>query len=571
MDGLTSMSSKMKDLEGGKLIGTRNWHPNDIKVDIPEYDGKLDLDEFVEWLRTVERVFDYKQVTDENKVKIVALKLRNYASIWWANTCAKREKAGKEKIRAWSKMKEGFSQLQFLQQGSGIAEEYSREFEYLLMKCDIPEDDPQTLVRYLGGLEPKIANVVELHTYQTLAELTLLAHKVDSQFHSKSKQDPNRSFKTTNYQKSPINQKTNPSKPYKPSTNSNPNPEPSKAPCRCFRCQGLGHIASECPNKCIISLADFELANGYDFETDSGSSNAISVEQEEEIIGPDEGECLVIRRALNVIPVQEENGQREAIFHTRCTIAQKVCTLIIDGGSCKNVASQTLVTKLNLPTENHPSPYMIHWLNQGKGIRVSQRVLLSFSIGKTYRDELWCDVIPMDTCHVLLGRPWQFDCRAIHDGYHNTYSFTHNKHKIVLTPTSPTKQSPHPSPVLATLLQSEHHEFHLFKEFILLGFDEHGEPHQVSQHPYLQTLLNSYSQVFPSEIPKGLPPARSIQHKIDLIPGSILPNKPAYRTNPHETNEIRKQVDVLLDKGLIRESLSPCAIPTLLVPKKIGE
>nr|GEV46030.1 hypothetical protein CTI12_AA531400 [Tanacetum cinerariifolium] len=52
--------------------GAGSWHPNDIKVDIPEYDGKLDPDEFVEWLRTVERVFDYKQTTEDNKVKIVA-------------------------------------------------------------------------------------------------------------------------------------------------------------------------------------------------------------------------------------------------------------------------------------------------------------------------------------------------------------------------------------------------------------------------------------------------------------------------------------------------------------------
>nr|GEW91256.1 hypothetical protein CTI12_AA531400 [Tanacetum cinerariifolium] len=56
--------------------GAGSWHPNDIKVDIPEYDGKLDPDEFVEWLRTVERVFDCKQTTEDNKVKIVALKLR---------------------------------------------------------------------------------------------------------------------------------------------------------------------------------------------------------------------------------------------------------------------------------------------------------------------------------------------------------------------------------------------------------------------------------------------------------------------------------------------------------------
>ncbi|PWA43609.1 hypothetical protein CTI12_AA531400 [Artemisia annua] len=171
--------------------GAGSWHPNDIKVDIPEYDGKLDPDEFVEWLRTVERVFDYKQTTEDNKVKIVAFKLRKYASTWWSNTCLKRERAGKEKIQNWPKMKakmkqkflptyyvqNSFSQLHSLRQGTGTAEEYSREFEYLLMKCDVPEDDPQTLVRYLGGLEPRVANVVELHSYQTLTELTLLSHK----------------------------------------------------------------------------------------------------------------------------------------------------------------------------------------------------------------------------------------------------------------------------------------------------------------------------------------------------------------------------------------------------------
>nr|GEY71239.1 transposon Ty3-I Gag-Pol polyprotein [Tanacetum cinerariifolium] len=73
------------------------------------------------------------------------------------------------------------------------------------------------------------------------------------------------------------------------------------------------------------------------------------------------------------------------------------------------------------------------------------------------------------------------------------------------------------------------------------------------------------------EIPPSLPPTRSIQHKIDFIPGYVLPNKPAYRTNQQQTIEIKKQVDKLLEKGLIRESLSPCAVPTLLVPKKNGK
>jgi len=68
----------------------------------------------------------------------------------------------------------------------------------------------------------------------------------------------------------------------------------------------------------------------------------------------------------------------------------------------------------------------------------------------------------------------------------------------------------------------------------------------------------------------GLPPKRDIQHHIDLIPGSILPNKPAYRRNPKETMEIQRQVKELMLKGLVHESLSPCPVPALLVPKKGG-
>ena len=68
---------------------------NDFKVDIPEFEGKLDPDDFLEWLQTVERVFEYKEIPDEQKVKIIALKLRKYASLWWTNLLTKRVRQGK--------------------------------------------------------------------------------------------------------------------------------------------------------------------------------------------------------------------------------------------------------------------------------------------------------------------------------------------------------------------------------------------------------------------------------------------------------------------------------------------
>jgi len=88
--------------------------------------------------------------------------------------------------------------------------------------------------------------------------------------------------------------------------------------------------------------------------------------------------------------------------------------------------------------------------------------------------------------------------------------------------------------------------------------------------PAVTNLLQEYEDIFPAEIPPGLPPKRGIEHQIDLILGATLPNRAAYRTNPEETKEIQRQVQDLLDHGYVHESLSPCAIPILLVPKKDG-
>ena len=55
----------------------QSFRDNDIKVDIPDFKGKLHPDEFFDWLQTVERVFEYKEILEEKKVKIIAVKLKN--------------------------------------------------------------------------------------------------------------------------------------------------------------------------------------------------------------------------------------------------------------------------------------------------------------------------------------------------------------------------------------------------------------------------------------------------------------------------------------------------------------
>jgi hypothetical protein len=88
--------------------------------------------------------------------------------------------------------------------------------------------------------------------------------------------------------------------------------------------------------------------------------------------------------------------------------------------------------------------------------------------------------------------------------------------------------------------------------------------------PTVTNLLQEYADVFPAEIPPGLPPIRGIDHQIDLIPRVSLPNRAFYRTNPEDTKEIQRQVQDLLDRGYVREILSPYTVPIILVPKKDG-
>lgn len=89
--------------------------------------------------------------------------------------------------------------------------------------------------------------------------------------------------------------------------------------------------------------------------------------------------------------------------------------------------------------------------------------------------------------------------------------------------------------------------------------------------PEIWKMLQEFTDIVVDDLPDKLPPERSISHHIDFILGASLPNKVAYRMSPKDNEEIRKQVQELLDKGLIRESLRPCVFPMVLAPKKGGE
>nr|CAD40072.1 OSJNBa0085C10.25 [Oryza sativa Japonica Group] len=322
-----------------------------------------------------------------------------------------------------------------------------------------------------------------------------------------------------------------------------------------------------------------------------------------------EGGGTVGRRVgeADVTEVEDEDGEvfgRDDTMDYRTIIVQRVLStqiffvinnrrarVIIDGGSCNNLVSSDLVKKLGLTTRTHPHPYHIQWLNDSGRAKAIQVCRVSFSIG-SYADFVDCDVVPMKACSFLLGRPWEHDNDATHHGRSNKYTFVHNGKKITLLPLTlpeiveadkeraaslkldesenqqvaksvfpPKKDKLSPSSkvegiklkggvMLATKcdiadISNDDMRYFLICKQALVSLDDIAS----SIPPVVTNLLQEYEDVFPAEIPPGLPPMRGIEHQIDLIPGASLPNRAAYRTNPDETKEIQRQVQDLLDRG----------------------
>ncbi|GKU90913.1 hypothetical protein SLEP1_g4857 [Rubroshorea leprosula] len=450
-----------------------------IKMKIPPFQGKNDLDVYLEWEKKVELVFDCHNYYEEKKVKLAAVEFTDYAVVWWDQLVLSRHSRRRNRehpVDTWEEMKavmrkrfvpshyyrDPYQRLQGLTQGSKSVEDYHKEMEIAMHYVEL-EDMVHMAMKVERQLKHKGAT-------------TRIGQNSGSSSSWKlnwSKKEENSVFKpkivASKLKEVGSNEKSK-----------TDNTQGRNRDIKCFRCLGRGHIASQCPNKYMMILK-----KDREIETEGESDDDSMPPLEDADDGMEyavDGELLVTRCALNVQAKEDDEVQRDNIFHTRCYIKNKICSVIIDGGSCTNVASTVLVEKLNLPMMKHPRPYKLQWLNDCGEIKLNKQVLVSFSIGR-YKDEVLCDVVPMHARHLLLGRPWQYDRRVTHDGFKNHYSFIMEGKTITLVPLNPSA---------------------------------------------IKSLLQNFKDVFPDDVPNGLPPIRGIEHQIDFIPGATIPTRPAY-------------------------------------------
>ncbi|CAL1401815.1 unnamed protein product [Linum trigynum] len=93
------------------------------------------------------------------------------------------------------------------------------------------------------------------------------------------------------------------------------------------------------------------------------------------------------------------------MIFTRCSIQDKVCLILVDGGQERNLISSTVVSKLGLQSRLHPAPYTVQLPYEKYPSFVISQVDVKFSIGQ-YEDQIICDVVYNLPSHIVLGQPW---------------------------------------------------------------------------------------------------------------------------------------------------------------------
>ncbi|OMO90667.1 Retrotransposon gag protein [Corchorus capsularis] len=347
--------------------GVEREEPKDnIKYKIPKFNGRGSPSDYLEWESKLDMYFDYHPHAKPKK----SFMRKRFVPSFYTNGL--------------------YEELQSLRQGTRSVDEYYSEMMLLMSKTEVDEAPQATIARFLAGLNREIHDIVEMQQHYDVEKLLQHALKAESQVkrNKKSFASSSSSWKT------PIKK--------------------DEKSSRSWRKRKRNR--------------DEELALGS--SGDGGDERGLAYDDEDD----DDGSTpalvnLVARRTLSAYVKGDVHNQRENLFHTMMYANGKPSSVIIDGGSCTNIASMYLVKELALPTTKHPKPYSLGWFNDREEIKVNKQVLVSLSLGR-YDDKVLCDVLPMQACHVLLGRPWQYDNKVHHDGETNKYSFMCGKRLI---------------------------------------------------------------------------------------------------------------------------------------------
>ncbi|KAK1615951.1 hypothetical protein QYE76_021468 [Lolium multiflorum] len=366
----------------------------------------------MDWLK-IEKLWSlHPNYSEDKKIKLASSEFDGYALRWWDSLVRNRDEDGAQPICTWRAMKEVmtsrfvptnymrniFDKLTLLRQGVKTVDEYYMEMEMLMQRGRVRESLEMTMQRFLNGLKYDVKGIVRYYTYTNMNQLLHHAREAESQLAEEAKVKgratgggrftprapstaPAPSTRSAPYSTPPSKPVSNVSNAKKSESAASTSGSSMSIRLRmlCHTCGGKGHFKRDCPNrKVMIINEDNEYETGDDVDPNAPDDDDYDTDGEDAY--PSARTIVVSQRALNVLP--SASTQRCNLFQTKALVGpDKACKVIIDGGSCRNLASKELCTKLKLKYLPHPHPYYIQWLSDNGEMKVNHMVRVEFEIG----------------------------------------------------------------------------------------------------------------------------------------------------------------------------------------------
>jgi hypothetical protein len=284
--------------------------------------------------------------------------------------------------------------------------EFTNSFHTLRTKLGIKDSERHLVLKYRGALHKYIQTKMDYLDISSLGAAYRYAVKIEQKFKHQSK----REFGSANAQQ-PKYDKDNPNK-QSPENQSKPQEKKGHGKTKkdtrkwCEFHKSPWHNTDECRSKQSLVAEIKDKEPNLDSESDSENNG------KRHIIDADPTAIVATATIQPEEPTDPEEGER--LFHSQMWVKGTPLHFIVDSGSQKNLISAEVVKQLGLSTTPHPQPYNIGWLRQGRDLRVNQQCRLSYGI-QPFKDEVLCDVSPLDVCDVLLGQPYMWKRHAVYE------------------------------------------------------------------------------------------------------------------------------------------------------------
>ena len=302
------------------------------------------------------------------------------------------------------------------------------------------------------------------------------------------------------------------------------------------------------------------------------------------------------------------------LIKLRGLVAGKPAVVLVDCGATGNFISSAFVRKHRLTTSSLSAPDVVTLADGSKHTTGSTLSDARLVIG-SYTDSFDFASLPLSGYDAILGMAWLHHFNPAIDWQEESVRFDDDfgqKHLLRSadpTPPPPVEaaaplaaivdKAPASSLNLISMRQLKHQwrTRQLDREFACLVFAKDicailatppqsateaaqsvnavdGASSAATEEQLLararELVLKTYRDLLPDELPPGLPPAREVDHKIELVAGSSPPSRPTIRLSASELDELKQQLTELLKAGFIRPSKSPFGAPILFVKKKDG-